>query len=150
VSITIHISGFGHGEVLTGRPCPFCATDSCQPGWCEDGMEIDLLPDGPEAHISNDNAKAMFATLGIPWEPAGELAVHELPEIIATVEAGLGDDADGMLVRAPMLREPMEAPGRGARVICFGASDEQARERLCRVLAVLRAAAERGLGVQWE
>lgn len=156
MSVTIRPVGadgrpFGGREVK--RPCTTCASGCCQPGWCVDGIESEWISDAPEHNFANDNARALLANVGIdPGEYlSGSLEPTELPSLIEVCEAALADNAQALMIRAPMLRaESNDVGTRGARVIVCESNDESAKRRIASLLEVLRFAHEYHTGVSWD
>lgn len=134
------------------RPCPACAEGYCQPGWCEDGTEVERVPTAPECNFANDNAKNLLATVGIDPGPylTGEVEHVELAGILAECQAALAEDADGLVRRAPMMRAPEDYRGRhGARVVVCASGDPSAKRRLRSLLVTLQWAHDNQCGVAW-
>lgn len=157
VSVTIFPVG-PDGRPLGGReverPCSACAGNYCQPGWCVDGIETEWIPNAPECNFANANGRTLLASLGIdpgPGEtPCGALEPFELASLIEVCEQALGSTVEGLMLRAPMLREQVESRGaHGCRVHVMGSGDESAQRRVRELLEVLRYAHERGIGVAW-
>lgn len=127
------------------RACPACAGNYCQPGWCEDGVEVDLVATWPECNFADGNALPLLRALGLPRQPGGHLEPEEVSPILGRIRVALGTDVEGLVMRAPLLREPEGANG----VFICGSDDASARRRLTELAAVFAWAAERDYGVSW-
>lgn len=157
VSVTIRPvgpDGRGLGGREVSRPCSACTGGYCQPGWCVDGIETEWISNAPECNFANANGRTLLASLGIdpgPGEtPCGALEPVELASLIETCEQALDSSVEGLVMRAPMLRAPVESRSRsGCCVHVMGSDDESAMRRVRELLTVLRYAHERGIGVSW-
>ena len=129
----------------TARPCSACAEGWCQPGWCEEGIEHDEQPTALEVSFSNDNARELLLAVGLGSELLGALAADEIGAAIGECVAAMRSDADGMFARSGMLRERQF----DGRCLSCEQTDEDARARLGRLLAVLGWALDHGVGIAW-
>jgi hypothetical protein len=130
-------------RVLTG-PCSACAGGYCQPGWCVDGHEFDLVREAPVCDVALGNAGALLAAAGLSGQE-GEIDAMEVAGVLADCEAAMRSDVSGLVARAGMLRERESTPN----LIISASTDANAIDRLGRLRAVLVWALENGAGIAW-
>jgi hypothetical protein len=118
------------------RPCEACAGDYCQPGWCEDGIEVEIVSSAPECNFANANARPLLY---------GVIKSSRVSSILDEVEIALSCSADGLLYRAPMLR----AGTRFKNYIQAASTDSSAMRRLSDVRDVLIFARAHNADVVW-
>ena len=128
-------------------PCDACARGYCQPGWCEDGVEIVREPTAPEVNYANTNARALLTALGLDAGEylCGAIDAAEVAGAIAECEAALVPNAGGFVARSGMLREHSRSPG----LVVEGSTDARALERLGELREVLLWALAQGAGLAW-
>lgn len=129
----------------TSAPCAACRGGYCQPGWCEDGIEIIEEPGAPECNFANENARDLLAALGLGTDLYGAIDSMEVAALIRECKRALAAGADAMLLRAPMLRANESRPG----LLVKGTTDARARERIEALLGVCEWAQQHGAGLAW-
>lgn len=144
MSVTIRPTG-DLGREVSSRPCSACQGGYCQPGWCEDGIEVEETFLAPLANWAEGNAGSLVRLLGDDGYLCGDLPPEEVSSTLCKVRKALRSDAEGLLMRSPMLRQEHET----TRVLIAESSDESAIRRLRELETVLVWALENDRGVCW-
>jgi hypothetical protein len=69
------------------QPCDMCSRGICQPGWCENGVEVVYEATAPECNFANANARALLDAVGLDPGPylCGAIDATEVFDVLSVL-----------------------------------------------------------------